>query len=99
MQLVRKVLYDILVYNKERGGLGYQAKFNFKWVPNLKNVTTPLGERVSDQTQGTGALKRFGIERTALTTLAFTGVVVGLSVAGSYHILTSLGRFVARTLE
>ncbi|KAH8197894.1 hypothetical protein TruAng_007946 [Truncatella angustata] len=99
IKLVRKVLYDILVHKKEKGGLGYQAKFNFKWVPDLQNATTPLGERAPGQTQKTGAFRHSGIERTALTTLAFTGVVLGLTALGGFRVITSFGKLISRNLD
>ncbi|KAF3025683.1 hypothetical protein E8E14_013950 [Neopestalotiopsis sp. 37M] len=82
IKLARKVLYDLLVHNKKRGALGYRTKFNFKWVPDLQNTTTPLGEPVPGQAQKSGAFRHAGVERTALATLVFTGVILGLTIWG-----------------
>ncbi|KAI0162945.1 tat pathway signal sequence [Pestalotiopsis sp. NC0098] len=82
IKIARKVLYDLLVHNKKRGALGYKTKFNFKWIPDLENTTTPLGEPVPGQAEKSGALRHVGVERTALMTLVFTGVVVGLTAWG-----------------
>jgi hypothetical protein len=90
-QLVRKVLHEILITNKARGGLGYKTKFNFKWIPDLKNTTTPLGDPVPGQAQKSGPLRYAGVERTALMTLVFTGVVVGLAAWGGVRAATGLG--------
>lgn len=92
-QLVRKVLYDILVHKKERGALGYEAKFTFKWVPDLQNTTTPLGEPVPTRSQTSGALYYSGVERTALMTLLFTGTFLVLASWASVQAVASLGWF------
>ncbi|KAK6825235.1 hypothetical protein PG987_012729 [Apiospora arundinis] len=44
IKLVRYGLYELLVHNKSKGGLGYKSKFAFKWIPDLVNIETPQGE-------------------------------------------------------
>ncbi|KAK9798777.1 putative Tat pathway signal sequence [Seiridium cardinale] len=90
IELVRKVLYKILVHKKELGALGYETKFNFKWIPNLQNITTPLGSPLSVEAKKLGAFRHSGIQRTALITLVYTGVVLGLTTWAGFRIISSL---------
>ncbi|KAI1873393.1 hypothetical protein JX265_005015 [Neoarthrinium moseri] len=91
IKLTRKVLYQILVHNKSKGALGYITKYNFKWIPDLKNTTTPLGDPVPGQAQKSGAFYHSGVERTALITLVVVGTVVGLTGWASLRLANNLG--------
>jgi hypothetical protein len=95
----RRVLYEMLVTNKSKGALGYEAKFNLKWIPDLKNTTTPLGDPVPGAAQKSGAFRSAGVERTALLTLLFTAAVVGLSTWGTVRTVSRLGWTNGATLD
>ena len=85
--------------DKKKGALGYETKFNFKWIPDLKNFTTPLGDPVPDQVRRSGALQPGGVERTALIVLVFTGVMLGLATWTGVRAATSLVGAAARNLD
>lgn len=99
IQLVRKILYEILVYNRNRGGLGYETKFYFKWIPDLQNTATPLGDQASNMHGKLGAFNRRGIERTALLTLSATGVILGIATWGGIRIMTILWGVTSKYLD
>ncbi|ORY56121.1 tat pathway signal sequence [Pseudomassariella vexata] len=92
IRFTRKLLYEFLVRNKSRGALGYEARFSLKWVPNLVNMTTPLGIQVASQRNKSGISKP-GIERSALFVLIFACAVV---VAGAW-VGVSVARLLALT--
>lgn len=79
-QLARNALYELLVHNKAKGGLGYKSKFAFKWIPDLVNVETPQGAPIPGRPRTSGALRHAGVERTALLTLLFVGALLGAIV-------------------
>ncbi|KAK8094569.1 hypothetical protein PG997_001254 [Apiospora hydei] len=77
IKLARHGLYELLVHNKSKGGLGYTSKFAFKWIPDLVNVETPQGAPIPGRPKTSGALRHAGVERTALLTLLFVGALLG----------------------
>ncbi|KAK8039255.1 tat pathway signal sequence [Apiospora rasikravindrae] len=77
IKLARRGLYELLVHNKSKGGLGYKSKFAFKWIPDLVNVETPQGAPIPGRPKMSGALRHSGVERTALITLLFVGALFG----------------------
>ncbi|KAK8006369.1 tat pathway signal sequence, partial [Apiospora marii] len=77
IKLARHALYELLVHNKAKGGLGYKSKFAFKWIPDLVNVETPQGAPIPGRPRTSGALRHAGVERTALLTLLFVGALLG----------------------
>ncbi|KAK8087043.1 hypothetical protein PG994_002017 [Apiospora phragmitis] len=80
IKLARRGLYELLVRNKSKGGLGYKSKFAFKWIPDLVNVETPQGAPIPGRPKTSGALRHAGVERTALLTLLFVGALLGSAV-------------------
>ncbi|KAK8077396.1 hypothetical protein PG996_003566 [Apiospora saccharicola] len=77
IKLARHALYELLVHNKSKGGLGYKSKFAFKWIPDLVNVETPQGAPIPGRPKSSGGLRHAGVERNALVTILFVGAVVG----------------------
>jgi len=67
-QKLRKILYQIIVENKEHG-LGTETNFDFKYIPNYDVTATALGEY-----NGSG-LKQPGIERRNFRTLILASAV------------------------
>ncbi|KAI0137265.1 tat pathway signal sequence [Xylariales sp. AK1849] len=90
IKLVRKVLYEVLVHNKKHGALGYETKFSFKWIPDLKNMTTPLGSPVPGRAETSGAFRHRGVERTSLIMIAVTSAVLSLTTWVSVRAISSL---------
>lgn len=69
--------YHVFIDSKEGGGLGYRTKFTFKWIPNLVNTTTPMGETDMERHKYSGAFRKGGLERTALINVLFWIAAVG----------------------
>lgn len=89
MQTAKKRVYDAVIHNKANGGLGYKAKFSFKWIPVLGFATPREGEPAERSRQS--GLAAFGPEAVSLITLVLTaGLVLG-SVAKGVSIATRLG--------
>ena len=68
-QKLRKILYQIIVENKEHG-LGTETNFDFKYIPNYDVTSTALGEY-----DGSG-LQQPGIERRNFNTLILASAVL-----------------------
>lgn len=67
---LRRLFYKVII-DKERGGLGEETNFDFKYIPDF-HTTTDLGEY-----EKTG-LKQQGIERRNLVTLCAVGAMLGI---------------------
>lgn len=87
-------MYNLLVHDRKRGGLGYETKFSFKWIPCLQNITTPLGDPMPGRDEQLGAFKHRGVERTALLALVSTGTIFSLTLWAGYRATAALGRIV-----
>jgi hypothetical protein len=74
---MRSMFYELLVENKEKGGLGYRTSFFFKWVPNLLFPTTPLGVTDEELAKKSGAFRVAGLERLALLHLLISFAALG----------------------
>ncbi|KAI1817070.1 hypothetical protein GGS20DRAFT_534338 [Poronia punctata] len=72
INLVRKVLFRVLLHDKSKGGLGYTSKFVFKFIPQYEKMSTERGPRDA----GSGVRKP-GIERTALLSLLTFSALFG----------------------
>ncbi|KAI1428736.1 hypothetical protein F5Y12DRAFT_628980 [Xylaria sp. FL1777] len=83
IKLVRKVFYTVLLEDKSKGGLGYESKFLFKYIPEFGKMST---ERAV-ATPGSGVRKP-GIERTALLSLITFSTLAGVCVWYSCKILS-----------
>lgn len=70
-KISKKHIYEALVHNKKKGGLGYRAKFTFKWIPAL-DFHTPRSLTLADRTKDSGAFKHVGPEALSLVTLVIT---------------------------
>ena len=90
---IRKHLYEILVEKKDKGGLGYKAKFTFKWIPDLLHASTPLGSQNEARRKDSGPFKHGGIERPALVMLVMMAVSLGYVayLIGGWAVAPSLG--------
>jgi hypothetical protein len=97
--VTRRVLYEILVNNKEKGGLGYKAKYSFKWIPDLRNTTTPRGASVEERSKISGAFRKGALERTALLNLLFMmfgvacAMYAGVQAAQKYGLVEMIARY------
>ncbi|CAJ2511621.1 Uu.00g072460.m01.CDS01 [Anthostomella pinea] len=80
IKFVRRAFFKVLLHDKSIGGLGYTTKFNFKHIPEFDKMSTERGLAPADS----GAVRRPGIERTALLSLlsfsALAGVVLWCGV-------------------
>ncbi|TGJ83153.1 hypothetical protein E0Z10_g5619 [Xylaria hypoxylon] len=83
INLVRKVLYAVLLEDKSKGALGYESKFLFKFIPEFGKMSTQRGIA----TAGSGVSKP-GIERTALLSLITFSTLVGICTWYGYIALT-----------
>ena len=97
--MTRQVLYDILVHNKEQGGLGYKAKYSFKWIPNLGVTTTPKGHTDEERRKISGVFGKGALERTALLNLLFMmfgvayALYAGTQAAQKYGLVEMVTRY------
>ncbi|KAH7021395.1 uncharacterized protein B0I36DRAFT_204831, partial [Microdochium trichocladiopsis] len=69
---MRATFYELLVDNKNKGGLGYKAMFTFKWIPDLLNPTTPLGIVDATREKNSGPWRKNGVERMLTMLLVLT---------------------------
>ncbi|KAI0385354.1 hypothetical protein F5Y04DRAFT_268786 [Hypomontagnella monticulosa] len=75
INVVRRGLYKILLRDKSKGGLGYETKFNFKYIPSFDRKSTERGAA------RTGTQNKMGrVEHTALITLLITAALAGAFV-------------------
>ncbi|KAI0112068.1 hypothetical protein GGR51DRAFT_54496 [Nemania sp. FL0031] len=78
INLVRKVLYTVLLEDKSKGALGYKTNFLFKYIPAFDRRTTERGILTTQRNVGNRR-----VERTALlslvtfSTLAVSGIWYG----------------------
>ncbi|KIV99040.1 uncharacterized protein PV09_09215 [Verruconis gallopava] len=89
-EATKKKIYDALVHNKEKGALGYKAKFTFKWIPAL-DFRTPPGDTKADRTKDSGALKHFGPEAVSIVTLLMTAFSAAGGVWGAFSTAKKFG--------
>ena len=61
----------MVVHNKEKGALGYKAKFTFKWIPSLDFMTQPA-DTDADKKSSSGGFRHFNMETMSLLTLVLT---------------------------
>lgn len=81
-QMLKKILYHIILHDKAKGGLGYTTRFNFKYVPHYDRMNTEQG---TYDLPARSVLKP-GAERTALIGLILGTGLVSLGVAGTYKV-------------
>ncbi|KAI1083949.1 hypothetical protein F5B20DRAFT_594504 [Whalleya microplaca] len=72
IKLVRKLLFNVLLHDKSKGGLGYTTKFPLKHLPSFDRVSTERGQAPD----GSG-VRWPGIERSALLALVAFSMLVG----------------------
>jgi hypothetical protein len=89
--MTREFLYEVLVNNKEKGALGYKAKYSFKWIPDLRNTTTPLGDSNEERRKISGAFGRGALERTALINLFIIMFGVSCTAYAGVHVAQRFG--------
>jgi hypothetical protein len=79
----QKAIYDALVHDKKKGGLGYKAKFTFKWIPALDFRTSP-SDTEAERVRKSGLFAHFGPEAISLTTLLLTAAfTIGGALKGA----------------
>lgn len=71
IQALRNLFWKVII-SKEKGGLGEETNFDFKYIPNFDTTTTELG---AYEKSGLGEK---GIERRNLLTLCVMGALLGI---------------------
>jgi hypothetical protein len=71
--------------------LGYRTKYNFKWIPDLMNLTTPFGAPVPGRAEQAGAFRNPGLERTILVFMILTVLTLGLTTWAVVRTVSDLG--------
>ncbi|KAI1288287.1 hypothetical protein F5Y03DRAFT_404935 [Xylaria venustula] len=80
--LVRKVFYTVFLEDTSKGGLGYESKFIFKYLPDFDKMSTERGAATA-----VAGIHKPGLERVALLSLITFSTLVGSCVWYGYRIV------------
>ncbi|KAI0973129.1 hypothetical protein F4678DRAFT_428021 [Xylaria arbuscula] len=83
IKLVRKVFYTVFLEDTSKGGLGYESKFVFKYLPQYDKMSTERGVVTAQ-----AGVHKPGLERVALLSLITFSTLVSICVWYGYKAIS-----------